>query len=109
MSYLTLITCPALLWWYGLTPDTHWVFDALAAGYFTALAMLVFMMAQTFKDVLVLVRDLRSEGTTPPPQAVRLSAHLIAVAACMEIGVVAMIIQIAYAALYEVVLEKSYE
>ena len=109
MSYLTLILGPALLWWYALTPEPHWTFTTVAVGYFAILAAFTLMMATTFKDVVVMVRDLRDAGTTPPRQVVRLAAHMLAVAACMDLPIVALVIQVAYSALYETAQEMSHE
>ena len=108
MSYLTLILGPALLWAYVSLDSPHWLFTTVLVGYFLILAAFTVMMAATFKDVVVMIQDLRKADTTPPPQLVRLAAHMLAVAACMDLPIVALVIQIAYSALYEVAQEVSY-
>lgn len=109
MSYPTLLFWPALLWWYQSTDEAGVLADSIVIGYFVAIAVATAAIAGTFKDVLVLVRELRSAGTTPPPFALRLGCHLVAVAACMGIGMFATALQIAYVAILETAIEVSYD
>lgn len=104
---MTALLIPLALWVYVLAgPDQHISMTiVLYAGLGTMLATTA-ALAVDFDRAVVKCRDMIEDGP-PPHQLWRLASGMLSIAACLDIGWVAMAVVIAYVSLMEVIFEMA--